>query len=174
MKRYALERNLEVLQPESLRSEAAQSALVAHDPDIIIVAAYGLILPQEVLDIPKAGCLNVHASLLPRWRGAAPVQAAILAGDSETGVCLMAMRAGLDSGPVYACEALPIDEEITAGELQQQLAILGGELLVGQLPDILNGELEARDQDERFTVAYGDVSDLHGRVLTSHRSRRVE
>ena len=107
VKQFALERGIDVLQPTTLRDPDAVAALAAFDPDLIVVAAYGLILPQAVLDIPAKGCLNVHASLLPRWRGAAPIQAAILAGDTETGVSLMAMTAGLDCGPVYARKRLP-------------------------------------------------------------------
>jgi methionyl-tRNA formyltransferase len=105
------------LQPVTLKDQDAVAQIAAFAPDILVVAAYGLILPQNVLDIPAMGCLNVHASLLPRWRGAAPIQAAILAGDAETGVSLMAMTAGLDCGPVYVEEALVIGEEETAGEL---------------------------------------------------------
>jgi len=115
VKQFAVAQGLVVLQPPTLRDEAAVAELVALKPDILIVAAYGLILPQNVLDVPTAGCLNVHASLLPRWRGAAPIQAAILAGDDETGVCLMSMTAGLDCGPVYVSETVAIGEHETAG-----------------------------------------------------------
>jgi methionyl-tRNA formyltransferase len=105
VKRFALDQGIEVLQPVTLKDQDAVAQIVAFAPDILVVAAYGLILPQSVLDIPAMGCLNVHASLLPRWRGAAPIQAAILAGDAETGVSLMAMTAGLDCGPVYVLTA---------------------------------------------------------------------
>jgi methionyl-tRNA formyltransferase len=111
------------LQPVTLKDQDAVAQIAAFAPDILVVAAYGLILPQNVLDIPAMGCLNVHASLLPRWRGAAPIQAAILAGDAETGVSLMAMTAGLDCGPVYVEEALVIGEEETAGELHDLEAV---------------------------------------------------
>jgi methionyl-tRNA formyltransferase len=117
-------------------------------PDIMIVAAYGLILPQEVLDIPHAGCLNVHASLLPRWRGAAPIQAAILAGDKQSGICLMSMKAGLDTGPVYLREELSIGERDTAGDLHDRLAAAGARLLAENLNAIVNGELVAVAQEE--------------------------
>ena len=148
VKRYALEHELPVLQPATLRDDAVVAELAALKPDILIVAAYGLILPQNVLDIPRAGCLNVHASLLPRWRGAAPIQAAILAGDDQTGSCLMAMQAGLDDGPVYACSELQIGPNETAGELHDRLAATGATLLIEHLAAILAGELEAEPQDD--------------------------
>jgi methionyl-tRNA formyltransferase len=129
VKALALERGIEVRQPESLRSAEAQEALRALQPDLMIVVAYGLLLPQKVLDIPTHGCWNVHASLLPRWRGAAPIQRAVEAGDRETGVCLMQMEKGLDTGPVLLRRALPIGSDESAGELHDRLAALGGELL---------------------------------------------
>ena len=148
VKCYAEEQGIEVLQPATLRNDAVVAKLAALEPDIMIVAAYGLILPQGVLDIPAAGCLNVHASLLPRWRGAAPIQAAILAGDEQTGVCLMAMTAGLDCGPVYAGETIPIGAHETAGELHDRLASLGGQLLTRHLDEIVTGAIGAVEQDE--------------------------
>jgi methionyl-tRNA formyltransferase len=154
VKRFATGRDIPVLQPKTLRDDEVAAELAALEPDLMIVAAYGLILPQNVLDIPAHGCLNVHASLLPRWRGAAPIQAAILAGDTDTGVCLMSMTAGLDCGPVFACEAMAIGEHETAGELHDRLAAAGGALLAKHLDEILAGDLEAREQDEeRATYA---------------------
>lgn len=154
VKRYAEEQGIAVRQPATLRDEQVQEELAAFEPDLLIVAAYGLILPQAVLDIPRFGCLNVHASVLPRWRGAAPIQAAILAGDSKTGVSLMAMTAGLDCGPVFHIEELDIGPRETAGELHDRLAMLGGEMLVADLDAILGGELEAVPQDDaRATYA---------------------
>jgi methionyl-tRNA formyltransferase len=148
VKRFAADRGIDVLQPATLRDTDVVAELAALSPDITIVAAYGLILPQEVLDIPRHGCLNVHASLLPRWRGAAPIQAAILNGDPETGISLMSMTAGLDCGPVYAQASVAIGDDETAGELHDRLAELGGELLVQNLAAIINGELEPTAQDE--------------------------
>lgn len=148
VKRFALEQGLPVMQPKTLKDPEVVKELAALDADVMVVAAYGLLLPQAVLDLPKHGCLNVHASLLPRWRGAAPIQAAILAGDAETGICLMQMEAGLDTGPVFASAALPIDSESTAGEVHDQLAALGGQLLAGKLNDILAGNLPAAVQDD--------------------------
>lgn len=148
VKVYAEAEGIPVMQPVTLKDEAVQAELLALGPDVMIVAAYGLILPQAVLDIPEQGCLNVHASLLPRWRGAAPIQAAILAGDRETGISLMAMTAGLDTGPVYVRSAMTIGDGETAGELHDRLATLGGRLLIEHLPAILDGQLEALAQDE--------------------------
>jgi methionyl-tRNA formyltransferase len=147
VKRYALERGLPVLQPPRLRDDAVVGELAALDADLTVVAAYGLLLPQAVLDLPARGSVNVHASLLPNWRGAAPVQAAILAGDRTTGISLMLMTAGLGEGPVYAQREIGIGEAETAGELHDRLAVLGGELLVASLPGILEGSLEAEPQD---------------------------
>jgi methionyl-tRNA formyltransferase len=148
VKRYALDHDIPVWQPRTLKDADLVEQIAAAAPDIIIVAAYGLILPQAVLDIPRLGCLNVHASLLPRWRGAAPIQQAILNGDGETGICLMQMEAGLDTGPVYASAAIAVGDEETAGELHDRLAELGGELLVAKLADIVAGKLEAAPQDD--------------------------
>jgi methionyl-tRNA formyltransferase len=133
VKLEALKRGLPVLQPESLKSQLARDALGALQPDLLIVVAYGLILPQKILDIPRHGCWNVHASLLPRWRGAAPIQRAIEAGDSETGICLMQMEKGLDTGPVLLPSPLPIGESETAGQLHDRLAELGAQVLADGL-----------------------------------------
>ena len=148
VKQFATGQGIPVLQPPALRDTAAVAELAALQPDVIIVAAYGLILPQSVLDIPVTACLNVHASLLPRWRGAAPIQAAILAGDEKTGVCLMSMTAGLDCGPVYVSEAVSIGEHETAGSLHDRLATLGAALLTRHLADVLDHKLAPKSQDE--------------------------
>jgi methionyl-tRNA formyltransferase len=133
VKRLALERGIAVFQPSTLKDAAAQERIVATGAEVMVVAAYGLILPQAVLDLPYLGCVNIHASLLPRWRGAAPIQRALLAGDSETGVCIMQMEAGLDSGPVLLREAVPIGAEDTAGSLHDRLAALAARLIVAAL-----------------------------------------
>src|SRR5690606_38567317 len=122
-----------VLQPESLKTRVARDALRALKPDLMVVVAYGLLLPQAILDIPEDGCWNVHASLLPRWRGAAPIQRAIEAGDAQTGVCLMKMEKGLDTGPVLLSQALAIGEEETGGQLHDRLAALGAQVLADGL-----------------------------------------
>lgn len=148
VKKYAEANGIPVMQPQSLRNAAAADALRALRPDLMIVAAYGLILPQDILDIPRFGCLNVHASLLPRWRGAAPIQAAILANDAATGVSLMKMTAGLDCGPVYSTREIGLDGSESAADVHDQLATLGGELLLADLDDILTGSLSATEQDD--------------------------
>jgi len=139
---------LPVYQPRSLRRAETQAELAALAPDLLVVVAYGLLLPQAVLDIPRLGCVNVHASLLPRWRGAAPIQRALLAGDTRTGVSIMRMEAGLDTGPVYAMAALDIAPGTTAGELHDRLAVLGAEALLQTLPEIAAGNAVAEPQDD--------------------------
>jgi methionyl-tRNA formyltransferase len=131
--RRARDLGLEVRHPRSLKDPAAQAEFAALRAELAVVVAYGLILPQAVLEAPAKGCLNIHASLLPRWRGAAPIQRAVLAGDAETGVCIMRMEAGLDTGPVLLREATPIGPEDTAGDLHDRLAALGARLIVTAL-----------------------------------------
>jgi len=133
VKRAAIERGIPVLQPQTLKAQVSRDALKALQPDLMIVVAYGLILPQKILDIPRYGCWNVHASLLPRWRGAAPIQRAIEAGDVETGICLMQMEAGLDTGPVLLSQTLAIGEHETGGQLHDRLAELGAQVLADGL-----------------------------------------
>jgi len=144
----AVAAGLPVLQPDTLQGEAIQAALSAKKPDIMVVVAYGLLLPQEVLQLPKRGCINLHASLLPRWRGASPIQTAILTGDTETGVGLMLMDAGLDTGPVFVSESLSIGAHETADQLQDRLASLGANLLDKYLDAILVDELQPTAQPE--------------------------
>ncbi len=148
VKRVALAAGLPVYQPASLRPEAAAGPLRAWAPELIVVVAYGQILRPHILTLAPAGCLNLHASLLPRWRGASPIQHAILHGDVETGVCLMQLDQGLDTGPVYACATLPIGPGATAAGLHDALADLGAALLTKELEAILAGKLPARPQDD--------------------------
>ena len=164
VKALALEHDIPVLQPVTLKTPEAVAELEALKPDVLIVAAYGLILPQSLLDVPTHGCLNVHGSILPRWRGAAPIQAAILAGDKETGISLMAMTAGLDCGPVYSIETIEIGDHETAGELHDRLATLGGELLVRDLEKILSGELTAVEQDDDMATYAGKIKSADARL----------
>ncbi len=133
VKQEALARGIPVLQPQTLKSQVSRDALRALKPDLMVVVAYGLLLPQKILDIPEEGCWNVHASLLPRWRGAAPIQRAIEAGDAETGVCLMQMEKGLDTGPVLLSQSLAIGEQETGGQLHDRLAELGAQVLADGL-----------------------------------------
>ena len=158
VKQVAEELGIPVLQPKTLRDASVVAELEAMRPDLIVVAAYGLLLPQNVLEIPRAGCLNVHASLLPRWRGAAPIQAALLAGDKKTGVCLMSMEAGLDTGPVYSSDAITINDGETAGELHDRLAKLGGRALAQHVKEIAAGKLAAIAQDDSRATYAGKVA----------------
>ncbi|MEO0567559.1 MAG: methionyl-tRNA formyltransferase [Pseudomonadota bacterium] len=147
---------LEVRYPVSLKGSEEQAAFVALDADVAVVVAYGLILPQAILDAPKRGCLNIHASLLPRWRGAAPIHRAIMAGDTETGVCIMQMEAGLDTGPVLLRKSTLIGEEETTGHLHDRLAEIGAEAIVEVLARI--DELRPEEQDE-IGVSYAQKID---------------
>ena len=148
VKQLAEQHGIEVRQPRTLKDEAAQAGLRALQPDLMVVVAYGLILPQAVLDTPRLGCVNLHASLLPRWRGAAPIQRAIEAGDAETGVCLMQMEAGLDTGPVLASVRCPISGEDTGGDLHDRLALMAAELLAANLDALAHEKLPACPQDD--------------------------
>ena len=148
VKQFAQANGIPVYQPGPLRRPDSLKLLQSIEPDLIIVAAFGQILPPEVLDLPPHGCLNVHASLLPRWRGAAPVAAAILAGDNETGVPIMQMEEGLDTGPIAAQRATPIGPDETAGELTARLAVLGADLLIQTLPFWLAEAIVPQPQDD--------------------------
>ncbi|HET8691737.1 MAG TPA: methionyl-tRNA formyltransferase [Steroidobacteraceae bacterium] len=147
VKERALALGLPVRQPASLKDAAAAAEIAAFAPDVMVVVAYGLLLPPAVLAIPRLGCLNVHASLLPRWRGAAPIARAILAGDARTGVCIMRMEEGLDTGPVMLARELPIGERETAGELEQKLAAEGGRAIVEALDALAAGRASFTPQD---------------------------
>lgn len=148
VKQLAEAEGIPVFQPERLRTIEAIERLRVWMPDLIVVAAFGQILPPAVIELPRFGALNVHGSLLPRWRGATPVQAALLAGDTVTGVTIMQMNEGLDTGPILAQRELPIYQDETAGELEERLAQLGAELLLEILPAYLSGELQPRPQPE--------------------------
>lgn len=138
---------LRVEQPANLKGDAAQQQLNQYRVDVMVVAAYGVILPQAILDVPRLGCVNIHASLLPRWRGAAPIQRAILAGDQETGISIMRMEAGLDTGPTYMRRAIAIGTDETSGELQTRLARLGADCIVDTLEALAAGQARSEDQD---------------------------
>ncbi len=148
VKILAQELGIPVYQPQTLKTPEALEQLHAWEPDLIVVAAFGQILRPEVLNLPSHGCLNVHASLLPRWRGAAPINAAILHGDRETGTTIMKMGTGLDTGPILSQQAVPIQAEDTAGTLFDQLAQIGANLLIETIPPYLRGELKPQPQNE--------------------------
>jgi len=166
VKQYALAHGIPVAQPASLRLDGkhpqqardAHALLRATEHDLMVVAAYGLILPRSVLDIPRMGCINIHASLLPRWRGAAPIHRAIEAGDAETGITIMQMEQGLDTGPMLQTERLPIAPDDTTGSLHDKLAALGGETIVQALLRLQQGELVAIPQPEQGVTYAAKIS----------------
>jgi len=177
VKQLALEYGLPVRQPVTFRDADIQSGLAKLRPDLMVVVAYGLILPPAVLALPRLGCVNVHASLLPRWRGAAPIQHAILAGDTETGVCLMQMEAGLDTGPVLACQRCRIEADDTASSLHDRLSRLGGELLAGNLAALEHASLVPQPQDPAQITYAGKIDKADARIDwtadAAHLARRV-
>jgi len=165
VKQRALDATISVEQPETLKALDAQQRLAAYAPDLMIVVAYGLILPKKVLAIPRLGCWNVHASLLPRWRGAAPIQRAILAGDAETGIDLMQMEAGLDTGPVLIERRTPIGDDDTGGSLHDRLATLGADALAEGLARVARGEtLTPRAQAETGVAYAHKIEKSEGRL----------
>jgi len=152
VKRAATQLGIRVLQPIKLREAGFLDAVRELSPDVAVVAAYGKILPRELLEVAGHGCINVHASLLPRFRGAAPIQWAIASGDNRSGVCLMKMDEGLDTGPILRCAEVPIGPEVTSDELQQTLARVGAELIRRYLPDYLSGKLQLTPQSREGVV----------------------
>ena len=174
IKRAALARDLPLFQPQSLRTPEAVAQLAAWEPDAIVVAAFGQILRQDVLDLPPHGCLNIHASLLPRWRGAAPIAAAILAGEKVTGVTIMRMDAGLDTGPILAQREEPIRPDDTRVALEERLAQLGAELLVETLPAYLARELLPQPQPEEGITYAGQLRKEDGRIEWSRSAAELD
>jgi methionyl-tRNA formyltransferase len=152
VKQAAEAAGIPVFQPERIRRPDAMDTLRQWPADLFVVAAFGQILPQAVLDLPRYGSLNIHASLLPRWRGAAPIQAAIRAGDAQTGITIMRMDAGLDTGPILTQRALPLAPEETGATLHDKLAVLGGDLLLDTLPGYLDGTLTPQPQDDALAT----------------------
>jgi methionyl-tRNA formyltransferase len=171
VQRCAETAGIAVRTPPTLRDPEAQAAFAALDLDAAVVAAYGLILPVPILAAPRHGCLNVHGSLLPRWRGAAPVQRAILAGDDETGVCIMAMEKGLDTGPVYARQATPVDRK-TAGELTKEIANMGARLMVAVLGRI--DAMTPTPQPEEGVTYAGKIEKSEARLDFTLSAEAVE
>jgi methionyl-tRNA formyltransferase len=155
---------LHVETPPHFKDPEARARLAAFKPDVIVVVAYGLLLPKAVLDIPRKGCLNVHASLLPRWRGAAPIQRAIMAGDQESGVAIMRMEEGLDTGPVMLEARSPITPDMTAGQLHDTLAVLGADLLVKALAQLEAGQLTETVQSHEGVVYAKKISNDDSRI----------
>ncbi|ETX30478.1 methionyl-tRNA formyltransferase [Roseivivax isoporae] len=166
------ELGIPVRHPVSLKDPEAQAAFAALGADVAVVVAYGLILPQAVLDAPARGCLNIHASLLPRWRGAAPIQRALMAGDAETGICIMAMEAGLDTGPVLLRRTLPIGAEDTAGALHDRLAVLGADAVVEALGAL--DRLEAVPQPEAGVSYAAKIDKAEARIDWSRPAVEID
>lgn len=163
IKQYALTLDIPIIQPETFRDDKCINELKAFQPDLMVVVAYGMLLPQQVLDIPKYGCLNIHASLLPRWRGAAPIQRALLAGDSETGISIMQMEAALDAGPILAQTVVPITDKTTGSTLYDDLSRCGAELLINTLPAYQENSNMGKEQDSQFVTYAKKITkeDLH-------------
>ncbi len=174
VKQYALNHGLKVLQPTSVRKPETVAELAALRPDVIVVAAYGKILPPEVLTLPPKGCVNVHASLLPRHRGAAPIAAAILAGDTITGTTIMLMDEGMDTGPILAQATLEIQPDDTAITLGQRLARQGAELLAATLPMWLTGEIHPQPQPEEGATVCRPIRKEHGRIDWARPAIEIE
>jgi methionyl-tRNA formyltransferase len=170
----AVSLGLPVLQPESLKDEFVQAELAALSPDLIVVAAYGKILPKAVLALPRRGCVNVHGSLLPRWRGASPVAAAVLAGDAETGVSIMEMVPKMDAGPVIATAREPVGPEDTTATLEPRLATLGARLLVDVLPAWYRGDLPPIPQDESRATYCGLIRKEDGHLRAAMTAAEAE
>ncbi len=164
VKERALALGIPVRQPDTLRDAGAREAIASFAPDVMVVVAYGLLLPTDVLALPRFGCLNVHASLLPRWRGAAPVARAILAGDAATGVCIMRMEAGLDTGPVMLARELAIGARTTAGELELRLAEEGGAAIAAALDALDAGTAKFTPQDPRLATYAAKLSKAEARL----------
>lgn len=174
VKEKALELSLEVLQPEKLKNDGETIARMKDlEPDFIVVAAYGQILPKEVLDIPKYGCVNVHGSLLPRWRGAAPIQRAIMEGDKETGITIMYMEEGLDTGDMLAKVSTPIDRK-TAEQLHDELAEKGAKLLVETLPHIADGSAAPEKQDDSLSTYAPMIFKKEGKIDFTKEPEQIE
>lgn len=172
VKKFALTHHLPIWQPVSLKEISAQEIITTYAPDAFIVAAYGLLLPAAVLAIPEKGCINIHGSLLPRWRGAAPVQRAIEAGDTETGISIMQMEAGLDTGPVFYTKTCAITENDTSQSLMEKLAELGASALMESLPKILSGQLIAQPQNNA-QATYAKKCEKSEGLIDWHESAAV-
>ncbi|QJD59842.1 methionyl-tRNA formyltransferase [Pseudomonas sp. gcc21] len=164
VKELALKHGLPVYQPQTLRNADSQAEMAALAPDLLVVVAYGLILPQAVLDIPRLGCINSHASLLPRWRGAAPIQRAIEAGDKESGVTVMQMEAGLDTGPMLLKATTPISSEDTGGSLHDRLATIGPPAVIAAIEQLAEGKATPAIQDDSLATYAHKLGKIDARI----------
>ena len=174
VKQLALQHDIAVYQPHTLRDPAAQAELAALKPDLMVVVAYGLILPQVVLDTPRLGCINSHASLLPRWRGAAPIQRAVEAGDAESGVTVMQMEAGLDTGPMLLKVSTAIDADDTGGSLHDRLAALGPQAVIDAIAGLTAGNLVSEVQDDSLATYAHKLNKDEARIDWSRPAIELE
>jgi len=174
VKNIALEHDIPVYQPENFKSDEAKQELAELNADIMVVVAYGLLLPQAVLDTPRLGCINVHGSILPRWRGAAPIQRSIWAGDAETGVTIMQMDIGLDTGDMLSIATLPIEATDTSASMYEKLAELGPDALVECLADIASGKAVAEKQDDELANYAKKLSKEEARINWSDDAAHIE
>ena len=173
VKVYALEKNIPVYQPETLKDGEILPLLEEYQPDVIIVVAYGKILPEYILNFPKYGCINIHGSLLPKYRGAAPIQRAVVDGEKVSGVTSMYMEKGLDTGDMLIKRELPIGEETTAGEYHDALAILGGEVLLETLDSLKGGTLSPEKQDDSLSTYASQLSKAEGEINWNNTSEQI-
>ena len=173
VKECALKHGLKIMQPEKIKDEAAVSQLKQIDADVYVVAAFGQILSQEILDIPRLGCVNIHASLLPKYRGAAPIQQAIIEGEKSTGITIMQMNAGMDTGDILATASIPIGEEDTAGTMFDKLSALGGELVTQTLPRLEAGEITPVPQDNALSTKCGKITKEMGHINWNMSSAKI-
>ncbi|EGQ8065176.1 methionyl-tRNA formyltransferase [Vibrio parahaemolyticus] len=174
VKNIALEHNIPVYQPENFKSDEAKQELADLNADIMVVVAYGLLLPQAVLDTPKLGCINVHGSILPRWRGAAPIQRSIWAGDAETGVTIMQMDIGLDTGDMLKIATLPIEATDTSASMYEKLADLGPQALIDCLTDVASGKADPVKQDDELANYAKKLSKEEARINWSDDAAHIE
>lgn len=174
VKNIALENNIAVFQPENFKSDEAQQQLIDLDADIMVVVAYGLLLPQQVLDTPRLGCINVHGSILPRWRGAAPIQRSIWAGDEKTGITIMQMDIGLDTGDMLKIDTLPIEATDTSASMYDKLADLGPSALINCLSDIADSKVNPIKQDDAFANYAKKLSKEEAKIDWSIDAEQIE
>jgi methionyl-tRNA formyltransferase len=174
VKTAALAANIPVAQPETLKTEAGRQVLLDWQPDVLVVVAYGLILPAAALAIPRLGCVNIHASLLPRWRGAAPIQRAILAGDEQSGTTIMLMDAGLDTGPMLLQRPMPIEPDDTGGSLHDKLSAQGAEVIVEALEGLTSGSLRPQPQPAEGVTYAAKLEKVEARIDWTARATEIE
>ena len=174
VKQKALDLGIPVMQPASFREDGAIGNLASLQPDLMVVVAYGLLLPESVLEIPRLGCINIHASLLPRWRGAAPIQRAILAGDSRSGVSIMQMDAGLDTGPVWLEREIALAPDETGGSLHDKLSMLGADALIQALPLIIGGDRKPVPQPEEGVCYAHKLTKEEARIDWTAPARQID